>query len=231
MHRHITRAIAALVLAATSACSSDSATTPPEEQGPQAELKVLNASAGAGALDIDVGDKRVITGLSEGRSSALTLVPAGSQRVRVKQGSTVIAELETTLSTQRINVVTVAQGNAQVSSSIIPDTGQAASNRANVRVINIASGNTADPTMMHLLINFPDVSTDSTARIGLDTKIASHGTLMYFNPGQFRFRLVPQNTTDVLAEETFTVAAGEKRAVVVERAANGSYSLRVVIEQ
>jgi hypothetical protein len=211
------------------AACSDS-TSQPEQQGPQAELKVLHATAGVGALDVDVGESRVITGLATSRS-AKALVPAGSQRVRIRQGSTLLADIETVLTTAHVNVVTIANGAAQVSATVISDTGTAAMNRANIRVINVASGIDTDPTSMHLLINYPGVSPDSTAKLGLDTKIASHGTLMYFDPGQFRFRLVAQGSTTVLAESTVTVAAGEKRAVVIERGQDGAYRMQVVIEQ
>ena len=54
---------------------------------------------------------------------------------------------------------------------------------------------------------------------------------MYFDPGEFRFRLVAQGSSTVLAERLVTVNAGEKRAVVIERSEDGTYTMQVVIEQ
>ena len=51
------------------------------------------------------------------------------------------------------------------------------------------------------------------------------------NPGEFRFRLVAQGSSTVLAERLVTVNAGEKRAVVIERSEDGTYTMQVVIEQ
>ena len=228
MRKLVIGAAAGISLAFAAACSD--APSEPVPQVEQAELKVLHATAGVGALDVDVGDTRVISGLSSAKS-AKTLVPAGMQRVRIRQGATLLADLQTLLTTEHVNVVTLANGAAQVSATVISDTGTAATNRANIRVINVASGITTDPTSMHLLINYPGVSSDSTAKLGIDTKIASHGTLMYFDPGEFRFRLVAQGSSTVLAERVVTVNAGEKRAVVIERGEDGTYTMQVVIEQ
>lgn len=229
MRIRLLHATAALALTLTAACS-DSVADPNVNPGEQAELKVLHATAGIGNVDVHVGNQVVISNLSSGRSSAPTTVPAGMQRVRFRQGNTVIADVDVQLTTQHVNVLTLVDGAAQVSSSVTPDTGVAATNRANIRVINVASGITADPTDLQVLINYPGVSSDSTARLGLDTKIASHGPLMYFDPGEFRFRFVPTGTETVLAELVFSVAAGEKRAVMLERNADGSYQAKVIVE-
>jgi hypothetical protein len=221
------RALSAACLLALAGCGTE----PNPPVGGDAELRLLHATADLGPLDVYIGDVRVIQGVTYGNTSAIAMVPDGQQHLVVRSGSTSIGELDATLSPAHINAVTVAAGVPQLSSTVIPDTGAVATNRANIRLVNVVGPTTADPTLLHVLVNFPGVSPDSTARLGLDTKIASYGTLMYFDPGHFRFRFVPQNTTTVLTEVEFDVAAGEKKAVVLERAADGSYHAQVVVEQ
>ena len=117
MRKLVIGAAAGISLAFAAACSD--ATSEPVPQVEQAELKVLHATAGVGALDVDVGDTRVISGLSSAKS-AKTLVPAGMQRVRIRQGATLLADLQTLLTTEHVNVVTLANGAAQVSRQIPP---------------------------------------------------------------------------------------------------------------
>lgn len=111
-----------------------------------------------------------------------------------------------------------------------PDTGDAISNRANVRMINIAGRSSAPPTILDVLLNFPDVSNDAVAVFGLDATVPSHGPLMYFNSGHFRVRFVPDGGTTVLAEAEFDVAAGQKKAIVLSRDDAGVYSVGIVTE-
>lgn len=209
------------------ACNDD----PTDPNGPTAELRLLHATADLGAVDLLIDGEPVILGVTFGNASAITEVPAGTQQITVRSGGTVLGQLNAILTTEHINAVTVAQGVPQLSATVIPDTGAVATNRANIRLVNVVGSNTSDPTLLHVLINAPGVSPDSVARIGLDTKVASYGTLMYWDPGQFRFRYAPENTENVLTEVTFTVAAGEKKAVVLERDAAGTYKVQVVTEQ
>jgi Domain of unknown function (DUF4397) len=227
----ITRSSISILLGiAAGAAACDNATTPSSGAN-DADLKLVHASANVGAVDVDVGGQTVITGLTYGNSSALTRVTAGAQRVRVRHGATTIAEVDAMLSTVHVNALTLTDDTVQVSTTVTPDTGQAISNRANIRLINVVGESTSDPTLLYALINAPGVSPDSVARIGMDTKIASHGSLMYFDPGHFRFRFAPQaNVSNVLADVDFDVVAGQKRAVVLRRDAGGVYHAEVVAE-
>jgi len=54
---------------------------------------------------------------------------------------------------------------------------------------------------------------------------------MYFDPGTFTFKFQPEGEASVLTQVSFDVAAGETKDVVLERAANGSYSASVVLEE
>ena len=209
---------------ALAACSDGTGTG-----GPMTQLKVVHAASALGVVDVQMGSRAVISGLPYGQSSALTEVPAGAQQLTFRSGGTTIAQLPVTLIPNRINAVTVGNDTVQVT-PVTPDTGVAISNRANVRMINIVGTNTSPPVNLRVLLNFPDVSPDSTAVFGLNTTIASHGPLMYFNPGHFRVRFVPEGGTTVLTEAEFDVAAGQKKAMVLSRDDAGAYSVRIVTE-
>lgn len=206
------------------ACSDGTSTG-----GPTTQLKVVHAASALGAVDVQVGSRAVIQGLPYGQSSALTSVPVGSQQLTFRSGGTTIAQLDVTLLPNGINAVTVGNDTVQVT-PVTPDTGVAVSNRANVRMINVVGTNTSPPVNLRVLLNFPDVSPDSTAVFGLNTTIASHGPLMYFNPGHFRVRFVPEGGTTVLTETEFDVTAGQKKAIVLSRDDAGAYSVRIVTE-
>ncbi|MGH7676882.1 MAG: DUF4397 domain-containing protein [Gemmatimonadaceae bacterium] len=220
------KGLAGILLVVIVACGDDA---PNGIGGPTAQLKVVHAAAALGAVDVRIGGASVISGLSYGHSSAITAVPAGSQRLIFRSGASDVAQVDVTLSTTGINAVAFNGDTAQVT-PVTPDTGQAATNRANVRMINVAGTNASPPTLLSVLVNYPGVSPDSVAVFGLNATVPSHGSLMYFDPGHFRFRFVPQGTTSVLTEVEFDVIAGEKKAVVLERSAAGAYSARVVTE-
>lgn len=199
--------------------------------GPTAQLKVVHAAAALGAVEVRVGGAAVINGLSYGNSSAITTVPAGAQRLTFRSGGSDVAVVDVTLSASGINAIAFNGDTAQVT-PVTPDTGQAAPTYANIRFINIAGTNASPPTLLSILVNFSGVPPDSTAVLyaGFDATVPKHGSLLYFAPGPFRFRFVPQGTTNVLAEVLFDVAAGEKKAVVLERSAGGTYAAKVVTE-
>lgn len=227
MSHPVSRSLAMSYLLVLAGCGTD----PNPSMGGDAELRLLHATENLGPLDVYIGDVRVIQGVTFGNTSAIAMVPDGAQHLVVRSGSTDVGELDATLTTAHINALTVAAGVPQLSSTVIPDTGAVATDRANIRLVNVVGPTTADPALLHVLVNFPGVNPDSTARLGIDTKVASYGTLMYFDPGHFRFRFVPRDTDTVLTEVEFEVAAGETKAVVLEREADGSYRAQVVVEK
>lgn len=218
----------ALLFAATAAaCSSDP--TIPDDSSAKAELTVVHASPTLGPVNVRVADLSVVTGLAYGRSSGAVLVPAGDRLITVMAGDSALAEFSTTLTAGEGTAVTIGEDTTQMS-PVIPDTGIVVSNRANVRLVNVVGATTADPTLLKMRLNFPGVAADSTAVIGLDAKVASHGPLMYFDPGRFRVAFVPQGSTAVLTAAEFDVAAGETAIIVLERSASGAYAVRIVRE-
>ncbi|HET9424900.1 MAG TPA: DUF4397 domain-containing protein [Gemmatimonadaceae bacterium] len=224
MMTRIQRGAAAIFVAAVVSGCADAGPAP----SGTAELKVVHAAPLVGAIDVRVGEMPAVTGLPYGRTSALVSVPSGAQVITIRSNGSQIMQFNATLTAAQRSALTLGTDTAQVS-AVTPDTGVAVSNRANLRLINVVGSSAAEPTLLHMRLRFPDVA-DSTAVIGLDTRVASHGPLMYFNPGHFSVQFVPAGGSTVLAQTEFDVAAGEKKAIVLERAANGAYSVRIVVE-
>lgn len=215
-----------LALGVLSACSGGT--------GPagNAQLRVLHATPALGPIDVEIGGVRVIQGIGYGTASTLVQVPGGQQHLVVRSGGTILGELDARLALSHVNSVVIAGGTPQFSEVVFPDTGVAISNRANLRMVNVVGSNSSPPTLLSVLLKAPDAQNpDSVVRFGMDAQVASYGTLLYFNPGHFEIKYVPAGGTTVLAEASFDVAAGEKKALVLERAADGTYRVLVVVEQ
>ena len=198
--------------------------------GTEAELRVLHATPALGAVTVDVAGVTVIQSVSYGMASDLVRVPRGRQRIVVRAGAQVLGELEPTLSDQHVNSVVVSNGTPRFLDLVTPDTGTTATNRANLRMVNIVGTNLDPPTLLDVLVKAPNANPDSVMKFGVDTRIARYGTLMYFDPGHFNFKYLPAGGTTLLAEVSFDMAVGEKKAVVLERAADGTYRVQVVVE-
>lgn len=209
------------------ACS-DTVIDPPEDG---AELRLIHASAGSGSVDLEIGGQVVIRGVPYGKTSPLVVVPSGAQHLVVRTGNSIIGTIDGTLSSARVNSVVVSGGAAQLASVVDGDTGSVAPNRANIRLVTVATTNTAAPTLLHALFNWAGLP-DSTIKFGLDATVARYGTLMYFDPGNFTIKYVAQGTTTpIVAQAAFSVAAGEKKALVLSRLPDGTYHVEVVTEQ
>jgi hypothetical protein len=219
--------LAAVGLAAIVGCK-ESIIDPPKDT---AQIRLVHATPGLSALDMDVAGSAVIRGIAFGNTSAVVVVPSGSQQLVVRAGNQVVGNLSGSLSTSHINNVVVADGIASLSSVVDNDTGSVAPARANVRLVVTAAENTSDPTLLQALLTWSGAA-DSTMRFGIDTKVARYFSLMYFNPGHFTVKYVPTGTDGpVLAEAGFDVAAGEKKALVLSRGADGVYKVEVVVEK
>lgn len=218
------RAIVAPCGILLAACSTSN------EPAGEAELRVLHATPALGPVDVAVGGVTVVHGVAYGTSSTLVRVPAGVQHLVVSAGGQTLGTLDPMLSLQHVNGVVIANGAPQFLSEVTPDTGQSISNRANLRMVNVVGTNLQPPTLLDVLVHAPNANPDSVITFGVDASIARYGTLMYFDPGHFSFTFVPRGTATVLAQVSFDMAAGEKKAVVLQRATDGSYSVQVIVE-
>jgi hypothetical protein len=123
---------------------------------------------------------------------------------------------------------------ASVSSSL--DTGSVKVDRANIRIINVASspdsGNTAPQDLLDVHITAPGIPlAGHDPQLSLDARYSSYSSLIYFDPGNWQVRFTRAGTTTVVAaSESVTIGTGQVRAFVLEKLAGGTYRLNVVSE-
>ena len=210
--------------AALAACSDDNGSPSLD-----AELKLVHADPTVGAVDVVIGGTTVIHNVAYGEVSPLANVPGGVQTVVLRSSTGTVAQVEGDLSTSSPNSLLLGTGGEAQFANVTPDTGAVATNRANIRMVNVVGSNSEAPTLLDVKVTAP--APDTVMTFGVDTQIARYGTLMYFDPGEFTFRFQPAGESTILTQVTFTVAAGETKDVVLERAADGTYSASVVVEQ
>jgi hypothetical protein len=217
-------AVSPLVIAS---CSDSTGSGPPTGQ---AQLRAIHATSTLGSIDVLVGGNVVISGLSFGQISSPVSIPGGTQRFVVRSGTTVLRDFQYSTTTANVNNLVVADSGAQFAPVIVPDTGQPAPSKANIRLVNVVGANLTPPTSLQVLIKAPNANPDSVVTSNLDATIAAYWSLMYFDPGTFDIRYVPAGDTTTLAHVTFSVAAGEKKAVVLSREDGGLYNAEVTTE-
>lgn len=218
-----------LILAAlfTTAACSDSGNEP---SGGSAPLRALHATPSLGAIDILVNGAPAVTGLAYGETSPEVQVGGGRQRILVRAGTEVLGNFEYVLDGDHLNSLVIADSVPQFSTFVEPDTGQAIGTKANIRLVNVVGTNTSAPTQLQARIQAPNANPDSVVVSNIDATVASYWSLMYFDPGQFTISYVPFGDDSVLASTSFSVAAGEKKAVLLGRAADGTYGVQVITE-
>ena len=232
--RHFAFLSVALLL--TTACGSD---TGPESEGPVAEVRLLNSAVDANSLDLLVGSTVVLNGVQFRTTSEFVTVPAGARTlaVRAHGNAALLRSLETTLTPNgRYSIVAggVVLSLAPVSTSL--DTGSVKQDRANIRIINVASspdsGNTAPQDLLDVHITAPGVSlAGHDPELSLDARYSSYSSLIYFDPGNWQVRFTRAGTTTVVAgSESVGIGVGQVRAFVLEKLAGGTYRLNVVSE-
>ena len=230
-------AILGTALLLTTACSSD--TGPEPEPDITAEVRLLNGAVDATSLDLLVGGHAYVSGIELGHSSAFVTVPAGNKTIAVRRSGSgsVLRSLETLLTDGgRYSIVAgaVVLSVAPVSAAL--DTGSVKSDRANIRIINVASspdsGNTAPQDLLDVHITAPGALLDGhDAQLSIDARYSSYSTLIYFDPGNWVVRFTRAGSTTVVAgSEPVAIGAGEVRAFVLEKLAGGQYRLNVVSE-
>ena len=233
--KHIAIFSAALLL--TTACGSD--TAPEPEPDITAEIRLLNGAVDAQSLDLLVGGRAYATGVELGHSSAFVEVPAGNRTLAVRRTGTssVLRSTETLLTDGgRYSIVAggVVLSVAPVSTAL--DTGSVKQDRANIRIINVASspdsGNTAPQDLLDVHITAPGASlTGHDAQLSLDARYSSYSTLIYFDPGNWVVRFTRAGTATVVAgSESIAIGVGQVRAFVLEKLSGGQYRLTVVQE-
>ncbi|HLG05152.1 MAG TPA: hypothetical protein VI383_03300 [Gemmatimonadales bacterium] len=222
-----------VVVSAALAVACDGGTGPSENP---ALVQLLQADPAAPpTVSLVIDEAVVATSVAYGYSSPKISTPAGLHRLAIRSGAGTVAEIEGELRAGATYYLVSAQGDlylteaASLDPGVTPDTGQRNPVRANIRFVNVP-GPPAAPALVYALLSAP-ATVDTVQRFGMDTRVASYGTLMYVDPGTVTVRFQPQDQEIVLAEVVFEVAAGEVKAVVLEREPDGALRARVVVEE
>ena len=222
------RLIFAGSLVALAACGTEPSSGP----GDTAEIRLLQADpAVTQASELTVDGVVVAGGISYGAASALVRTAAGTHRIAIRSGGVILSERDETLAAGGRYYAVNATGQLTVThaSNVAPDTGQRLPTRANIRFVNIAGGGPAIPGDINAILRSP-TTVDTAQTFGIDTRVNRYWSLMYLSAGPINIKFQPVGQSTLLAELTFDVAAGEVKAVIIERDATGALRPRVVIE-
>jgi hypothetical protein len=231
------RVLAPIALLLTIGCGSDEG--PESEPGPTAEVRLLHGAADATSLDLLVGSTVVLKGVEFRHTSEFVEAPAGARTIGVrKSGNSALLRTTDVTLTEGARYSVVAGGVvlsvAPVSTAL--DTGSVKTDRANLRIINVAStpdsGNTAPQDLLDVHITAPGTDlAGHNPQLTLDAWYSSYSTLLYFDPGNWVVRFTRAGTSTVVASsESIAIAAGQVRAFVLEKLSGGIYRLTVVTE-
>ena len=206
-------------------------------------MRMMHTAEGASALDLMVGGQVIAGGVQFERASAPVTAPGGAQTLAVRRTgeSAVLASKNITLTPGADYTVMVSGSLAELvlTPSVVVDTGNARPDRANLRIINIStivmpadSSNLPPPIPLDVFITAPNAALAGLpSQLSLDARVSSYSSLIYFDPGTLMVRFVTPGTTTVVASTaTIPIAAGEVRAVTLQRQSDGTWRTSVVVE-
>jgi hypothetical protein len=206
-------------------------------------MRMMHTAAGASALDLMVGGQVIAGGVQFERASAPATAPGGPQTLAVRRTgeSAVLASKNITLTPGADYTVMVSGSLADLvlTPSVVVDTGNARPDRANLRIINIStivmpadSSNLPPPIPLDVFITAPNAALAGLpSQLSLDARVSSYSSLIYFDPGTLMVRFVTPGTTTVVASTAaIPIAAGEVRAVTLQRQSDGTWRTSVVVE-
>ena len=136
-------------------------------------------------------------------------------------------------------MVSGSLGDLVLTPSMVVDTGDARPDRANLRIINIStivmptdSSNLPPPIPLDVYITAPGAPLAGLpSQLSLDARVSSYSSLLYFDAGTLMVRFVTPGTTNVVAATAaIAIAAGEVRAVTLQRQSDGTWRTSVVVE-
>ena len=206
-------------------------------------MRMMHTAVGASALDLVVGGQLIAGGVQFERASAPSTAPAGSQTLAVRRSgeTAVLASKNITLTpgAEYAVMVSGSLGELVLTPSVVVDTGDARPDRANLRIINIStivmptdSSNLPPPIPLNVYITAPGAALAGLpSQLSLDARVSSYSSLIYFDPGTLMVRFVTPGTTTVVASTgAIPIAAGEVRAVTLQRQTDGTWRTSVVVE-
>ncbi len=205
-------------------------------------VRMMNVAVGTPALDLVVGGKVIASGVQFQQSSALASMPSGTQMLAIRRSGESANLASRSVSVTPNAKYTLVVGGTLASLSLTPsavvDTGLARPDRANIRIINIGADVPADsahippPVLLDVYFTAPgaDLATASPS-LSMDARYSSMTSLIYFAPGDWVALFTNAGTKTVVASTaTMSLAAGQVRAVTLQRTAGGGFTTSVVVE-
>ncbi len=216
-------------------CGEKSIVDPPADP---AQIRVFHGAAGVGTINVTAGGQSVLSGIDYGSLSKPAEIAVGSVTVEAVSGGVPIAGQMVTLTERQRVTLTLTKtvgGNAAVSLSVASDTGEARSDRGNLRINSApeaprAAGDSSGPsTLLDVYVTPPSADLNGqNVRMSLESSYPSYSTFLYYEPGQWLVRFTRAGTKTVVAQAgPIAFAAGDAKAVVIRRLADGSYATRV----
>jgi len=210
-----------------------------------AQVRMMNAAVGTPALDLLVGGTVILSGVQYEQSSGLASMPGGTQTLAVRRSGEVATlasrELPVIPNARYTLVVGGSLASVTLTASMTVDTGLARPDRANIRIINISSIEPPQDSSQQVPPPVPldGYITPPTADLGplaptfaMDARYSSYSSLMYFDPGTWAVRFTTAGTKQVVASTgAIPIAAGQVRAVTLQKKSDGTWQLSVVAEQ
>lgn len=207
-----------------------------------AQVRFMNAAAGTPALDLVIGGQLVASGVAYEQASGLSSAPAGTQTLAVRRSGE-SANLATrsvpiTANAKYTLVVSGTLASLTLTPSVVSDTGLARPDRANIRIINIGADAPVDSAqappavLLDVYVTAPGADLGPlTPTLSMDARYSSYSSLIYFDPGTWVVRFTSAGTKTVVASTaSIPIAAGQVRAVTLQRTPSGGFSTSVVTE-
>lgn len=225
------RHLATAALALLAACS-----TTRDLPGPSgsAQIQLFHAAPDLGQVDLQAGGQTVRSS-GYGTMTAPVQLEAGEQTVRVLNGAAELVAQSLTLADGSHTVVVLSRQGASVGLTAVPDTGLAKTDRANLRLISapdeprtVADSAQSGQSLLNVYVT-PAGADLATANplLSLETQVSSYSSFLYFDPGALDVTFTLVGSKTAVAKVTLSIAGGEAKAVVIQRAADGSFRTRV----
>lgn len=208
-----------------------------------AQVRMMNAAAGTPALDLVVGGKVVASGVEFEHASTPASMPGGTQTLAIRgAGQTANLATRSVAITPNAKYTLVVSGTLAslllTPSVTTVDTGLAKPDRANIRIINIGADAPRDsaqaPPSVPLDVYFTAPGADLAAIapvMSMDARYSTYSPLIYFDPGTWVVRFTNAGSKTVVASTaSIAIAAGQVRAVTLQRTAGGGFTTSVVAE-
>mgnify|MGYP006266164559 CR=1 FL=1 len=198
------------------------------DANPEAGLRVLHASPDAPAVDVLVNDTPVLTDVPFKTASGFLPIRAGAQNLKVNAAGTDTTVIDATLlfeAEQRITVI-AADVLANIEPLVLIEPAvEPMAGMVDLSVVHASPA--AGPVDIYLTA--PDATLEATAPLSLDFKASTEQPLA-IPAGDYRIRITPRDTTDVVYDSGLvTIPEGSQwTAVAVDNGGQSPVELIVL---